>query len=146
MPRASIRAKLAAAFALALLAASTMGFVAYEATRDLGNLTTRMFDGPLQAINFARLAQTEFAFLERRERELAGRADAGAMEEFDKLLDDFRKDLEVAAQRSASPDVPELVAEIRRDVAAWEKANKEARMQADAAAARRSELGARIRG
>ncbi|MFY7779805.1 MAG: hypothetical protein ACOVQI_01650, partial [Tagaea sp.] len=76
MGRLSIRAKLAAAFALALLAAGTMGFVAYEATRSLGALTTRLYDGPLQTINFARLAQTSFAVMERRERELAGRSDA----------------------------------------------------------------------
>jgi signal transduction histidine kinase/CheY-like chemotaxis protein/HPt (histidine-containing phosphotransfer) domain-containing protein len=147
MLRASIRAKLTAAFALALLAAGTMGFVAYEATRTLGALTTRMFDGPLQTINFARLAQTDFALIERRERELAGRSDAAAMDELDKLLDDFRKDLAIAAERSASPDVPELVEEIRRDLAAWEAANKSARMSPDAEAdSRRNELGARVRG
>jgi signal transduction histidine kinase/CheY-like chemotaxis protein/HPt (histidine-containing phosphotransfer) domain-containing protein len=147
MPRASIRAKLAAAFAIALLAAGTMGFVAYEATRTLGALTTRMFDGPLQTINFARLAQTDFALIERRERELADRSDDAAMAELDKLIDDFRKDLAVAAERSASPDVPGLVDDIRRDLAAWESANKAERMAGDAAAgSSRGELGVRIRG
>ncbi|MCM0020529.1 MAG: ATP-binding protein [Tagaea sp.] len=147
MPRASIRAKLAAAFALALLAAGTMGFVAFEATRTLGALTTNLFDGPLQTINFARLAQTDFAVIERRERELAGRADDAAMSEIYRLLDEFRKDLAVAAERSGSPDVPELVAEIGRDLDAWVEANGRARMAGDAAAeSTRAALGGRIRG
>ncbi|MFM7344633.1 MAG: ATP-binding protein, partial [Tagaea sp.] len=147
MLRLSIRAKLAAAFAIALLAAGTMGFVAFEATRTLGALTTNLFDGPLQAINFTRLAQSDFAIIERRERELAGRGDDAAMAELDRLLDDFRKDLAVAAERSRSPDVPELVAEIRRDLAAWVEANKKARMAGDAGAeTARAELGERIRG
>ncbi|MCA3245456.1 MAG: response regulator [Azospirillum sp.] len=145
MGRLSIRAKLAAAFALALLAAGTMGFVAYEATRSLGALTTRLYDGPLQTINFARLAQTSFAVMERRERELAGRSDAAALAELDRLLEDFHSNV-VITERSASPDVPELVAAIRADLAAWEAATKAARANADPQAdARRAELGERIR-
>jgi signal transduction histidine kinase/DNA-binding NarL/FixJ family response regulator/HPt (histidine-containing phosphotransfer) domain-containing protein len=147
MPRASIRAKLAAAFALALLAAGTMGFVAYEATRTLGALTTRMFDGPLQTINFARLAQTDFAVLERREHELAGQDDAATMAELDRLLEGFRADLRVAAERSRAPEVPALVAEIVADLAAWESVVRLARTDKDQAMeARWREIGERIRG
>ena len=142
----SIRAKLAAAFALALLAAGTMGFVAYESGRTLGNLTTRMFDGPLQAINFARLAQTSFAVLERREHELAGRSDADTMRELDRLLDEFRKNLDVAGERSASLDVNDLIGTIREDLDEWEGAVRVARVNKDSAMeARWREVGERIR-
>ena len=146
MLRLSIRAKLAAAFAIALLAAGTMGFVAYESGRTLGNLTTRMFDGPLQAINFARLAQTSFAVLERREHELAGRTDPEARQELDRLLDEFRKNLDVAGERSASLEVNELIGMIRDDLEEWRRAVRAARSNKDSAMEERwREVGQRVR-
>ncbi len=143
MSRLSLRVKLIAAFLLALAAVGTLGLGAFDATRTLGSLTMQMFDGPLQTINFTRLAQTDFALLQRRERELGADADEGAMRELDRLIANFRKDLAVAGQRSASPDVPELIAGIRTSLDAWEKAVRESRAPAGTDTA--SEIGAKIR-
>jgi hypothetical protein len=119
MSRLSLRVKLIAAFLLALAAVGTLGVGAFDATRTLGSLTMQMFDGPLQTINFARLAQTDFAVLQRREHELGASAGETAMREIDRLAEDFRKDLAIAGQRSASPDVPELIAGILTNLDAW---------------------------
>jgi len=143
MSRLSLRVKLIAAFLLALAAVGTLGLGAFDATRTLGSLTMQMFDGPLQTINFTRLAQTDFALLQRRERELGADADEGAMRELDRLIANFRKDLAIAGQRSASPDVPELIAGIRTSLDAWEKAVRESRAPAGTDTA--SEIGAKIR-
>jgi len=138
----SIRAKLIAAFLFALLAASTLGFTAYVASRMLGTLTVQMFDGPLQTINFARLSQTDFAVIERID--LEGGAAAG-MDRLGKLVDDFLKDLDVAAERGNSEDISAVAADIRANVEKWRNAAALARAGDAAAARERTELGARIR-
>jgi len=144
MSRLSLRVKLIAAFLLALAAVGTLGLGAFDATRTLGSLTMQMFDGPLQTINFTRLAQTDFALLQRRERELGADAGEASMREIGRMIADFRKDLAVAGQRSASPDVPELIAGIRTSLDEWEKAVRDSRAPAGIDTA--SEIGAKIRG
>ncbi len=148
MSRLSLRVKLIAAFLLALAAVGTLGLGAFDATRTLGSLTMQMFDGPLQTINFTRLAQTDFAVLQRREHEMGAEADDASMREIDRLIEEFRKDLAIAGQRSASPDVPELIAGIRVDLEAWEKAIREARVVSGRGAVSDAarELGFKIRG
>ncbi len=148
MSRLSLRVKLIAAFLLALAAVGTLGVGAFDATRTLGSLTMQMFDGPLQAINFTRLAQTDFAVLQRREHEMGAAPDESAMREIERLVEDFRKDLAVAGQRSASPDVPELIAGIINDLDAWEKAIRAARVASGPGAVSEAarELGFKIRG
>jgi hypothetical protein len=132
MSRLSLRAKLIAAFLLALAAVATLGAVAFDATRTLGSLTMQMFDGPLQTINFTRLAQTDFAVLQRREHELFDADDPAAQAEIARLTEDFRKDLAIAGQRSASPEVPGLVEGLQKDLETWENKIRAARVQAGA--------------
>jgi signal transduction histidine kinase/AmiR/NasT family two-component response regulator len=148
MSRLSLRVKLIAAFLLAMAAVATLGVGAFDATRTLGSLTMQMFDGPLQTINFTRLAQTDFAVLQRREHEMSAAPDEAAMREIDRLVEEFRKDLAIAGQRSASPDVPELIAGILTSLDAWEKAIHEARDAAGQGAVSDAarELGFKIRG
>ncbi len=135
----SIRAKLIAAFLFALLAASTLGFTAFVAARMLGALTVQMFDGPLQTINFARLAQTDFAVIELTDR------DAGDMDRLYKLVDDFLKDLDVAAERGNSEDISAVAADIRSNVDKWRASAARARTGDAEVARERTALGARIR-
>ncbi len=144
MSRLSLRVKLIAAFLLALAAVGTLGLGAFDATRTLGSLTMQMFDGPLQTINFTRLAQTDFALLQRQEREMGFEVDEKEMRELGRMIADFRKDLGIAGQRSASPDVPELIAGIRTSLDEWEKAVRDSRAPAGIDTA--SEIGAKIRG
>ncbi len=141
----SIRAKLIAAFLFALLAASALGFTAYVASRMLGALTVQMFDGPLQTINFARLAQTDFAVIERTDREAGDAIGMDGMSRLYKLVDDFLKDLDVAAERGKSEDITTLAADIRANVDKWRKAAAQARTGDATAARERTELGVRIR-
>jgi len=138
----SIRAKLIAAFLFALLAAGTLGLTAFVAARMLGALTEQMFDGPLQTINFARLAQTDFAVIERIERDMG----EGAMADLNKRVEDFLGDLAVAAERGRSEDITAVAADIRSAVDEWRVTVQRVRAGDAAAGARRDELGARIRG
>jgi signal transduction histidine kinase/DNA-binding response OmpR family regulator len=114
----SIRFKLFAALLIALLAAAVAGLVAIWATDTLGRLTVQMFDGPLQTINFARLAQTQFSTIERQKSEaMADGRDASA--ETAAALADFEQNLQIVVERATAPEIVEFVAQVRRDVAAW---------------------------
>jgi signal transduction histidine kinase/DNA-binding NarL/FixJ family response regulator len=141
----SIRAKLIAAFLFALLAASTLGFTAFVAARMLGALTVQMFDGPLQTINFARLAQTDFAVIELTDRDAGDAAGTDDMKRLYKLVDDFLKDLDVAAERGNSEDISAVAADIRANVDKWRMAAVLARTGDAEAARERTALGTRIR-
>jgi signal transduction histidine kinase/DNA-binding NarL/FixJ family response regulator len=137
----SIRSKLIAAFLFALLAAGTLGLTAYVATRTLGALTEQMFDGPMQTINFARLAQSDFAVIERVERDSGD----GDMADLYKRVEDFFGDLAVAAERGRSEDITAVASDIRAAVDEWRVAVRRARAGDAGAGARRDELGAKIR-
>ena len=114
----SIRFKLFAALLIALLAAAVAGIVAIWATDTLGRLTVRMYDGPLQTINFARLAQTQFATIERRKSEATAEGrDAAA--EIAAALADFDQNLQIVVERATLPEIAGFVAQVRTDVAAW---------------------------
>ncbi len=114
----SIRFKLFAALLIALLAAAVAGLMATWATGTLGRLTVQMFDGPLQTINFARLAQTQFSTIERKKYEaMAMGGDASA--ETAAALADFDQNLEIVIERATAPEIVDIVALVRRDVAAW---------------------------
>lgn len=118
----TIRFKLAAAFAVAVLAAVTIGIVAVLVVRSTGDLVIRMYDQPLQAINYARLAQTNFVTLDL----MVDRA----LKSPDGLPDTFREDLEindedflaslaVAEERGLNPEIRNYIARIRTQNQAW---------------------------
>ena len=132
----SIRFKLVAALLVALLAAAVAGTVSMWATDTLGRLTVQMYDGPLQTINFARLAQTQFAMVERRKHELAADPQA-AMRETASLLEDIDKNLQVVLERATAAEIEEMVARIRHDIATW--------LAGGGMAATQAELGDRVR-
>ena len=64
----TVRGKLAAAFAVSVLAAAGLGIAALLALWAVGDLVVRMYDQPLMTINYARSAQTSFAVILRVSR------------------------------------------------------------------------------
>jgi len=118
----TIRFKLAAAFAVAVLAAVTIGIVAVLVVRSTGDLVIRMYDQPLQAINYARLAQTNFVTLDLMVYRALGSPD-GLPETFREDLEindeDFLASLAVAEERGLNPEIRNYVARIRVQNQAW---------------------------
>jgi signal transduction histidine kinase/DNA-binding response OmpR family regulator len=111
----SIRFKLLGAFLVAIVAAAGLAGVALYATGLLGDLTQRMYDRPLQAINFARAAQTTFVVMELEDR-FRG---AGAVDRMDSLVAELKSDLDIVFERGESDASRELVATIREQMVAW---------------------------
>ncbi len=105
----SIRFKLLGAFLVAVVAAAALAGVALIATWSLGDLAQRLYDQPLQAINYARSAQTAFEVMQR----------AKTREERAERWDQLSSDLEVVSERSQSDDMRGLVAAIQADVETW---------------------------
>ena len=122
----SIRFKLLGAFLVAVVAAAALAGVALTATWSLGDLAQRLYDQPLQAINYARSAQTAFEVMQR----------AASREEQAEQAEQLASDLAVVAERSQSDAMRGLVGTILSEVEAW---------RAAPAAADREELAAGIR-
>ncbi len=118
----TIRFKLAAAFAVAVLAAVTIGLVAVLVVRSTGDLVIRMYDQPLQAINYARLAQTNFVMLDLMV-DRALKSPNGLPENFREDLDindeDFLASLDVVEERGLNPEIRTYTARIREQNADW---------------------------
>jgi len=101
--RITVRLKLAAAFAIAVLTAAGLGLAAFLAVQAVGDLVVRMYDQPLMTINYARLAQTGFATEELITREIL--ADSALAEheeraeEIKNKNDEFLADLGIAEER-----------------------------------------------
>lgn len=118
----TIRFKLAAAFAVAVVAAVTIGIVAVLVVRSTGDLVIRMYDQPLQAINYARLAQTNFVTLDLMV-DRALKSPDGLPETFREDLEisdeDFLASLAVAEERGLNPEIRKYVARIREQNQAW---------------------------
>lgn len=118
----TIRFKLAAAFAVAVLAAITIGIVAVLVVRSTGDLVIRMYDQPLQAINYARAAQTGFVSLDLM-AERALRQAGGPPPEFREDLqvnnDDFLSSLSVVEERGLNPEIRNYTARIREQNGRW---------------------------
>ena len=60
----SLRLKLIGAFLVAVLAAGALAGTSFFATWTLGDIAKALYDRPLQSINFARSAQTNFLVME----------------------------------------------------------------------------------
>ncbi|MFV3077235.1 ATP-binding protein [Niveispirillum fermenti] len=118
----TIRFKLAAAFAVAVLAAVIIGVVAVLVVRSTGDLVIRMYDQPLQAINYARLAQTDFVMLDLMV-DRALKSPGGLPETFREDLEisdeNFLASLAVAEERGLNPEIGRYVARIREQNIAW---------------------------
>ncbi len=112
----TVRGKLAAAFAVSVLAAAGLGIAALLALWGVGDLVVRMYDQPLMTINYARSAQTSFAVMELSNREFDARDPARVAEQIETLKarnEDFLGDLQIAEERGISPGIRDLAVEIR---------------------------------
>jgi signal transduction histidine kinase/CheY-like chemotaxis protein/HPt (histidine-containing phosphotransfer) domain-containing protein len=124
----SIKLKLVAALMLAALAAALLGGSAFLTTRSLGDLAVTLYDRPLQAINYARAAQTAFAILELADRDRGDtvtEADSAALMD---RIKDLESDLRVVEQRGISESIRPLVAETRSLIDVWRRAAIDARV------------------
>ena len=124
----SIKLKLVGALLLAALAAALLGFSALLTTSSMGDLAVTLYDRPLQAINYARSAQSAFALLELADRdagETLNEADTAALMARAK---DLEGDLRVVDQRGISEAIHPLVKETMALIEVWRKAAIEARV------------------
>lgn len=115
--RITVRLKLAAAFAIAVLTAAGLGVAAFWAVQSVGSLVVRMYDQPLMAINYARLAQTDFSTQELSTREVLTENEAAVSaryaEEIKAKNDEFLADLGVAEERGLNAAIRGYGAKIR---------------------------------
>ncbi len=125
----TVRGKLAAAFAVSVLAAAGLGIAALLALWSVGELVVRMYDQPLMTINYARSAQTSFAVMELANREFDSRDAARVAEQIESLKarnDDFLGDLQIAEERGLSKVIHDLAVDIRNLDAEWLEAAESA--------------------
>jgi len=123
----SIKLKLVAALMVAGLAAALLGLSALMTTSSMGDLAVTLYDRPLQAINYARSAQTAFALLELDDRDSGTEIGAEEMERFVARAREVESDLRVVERRGISAAIKPLVAETRAEIVKWREAAVEAR-------------------
>lgn len=113
----TVRLKLAAAFAIAVLTAAGVGLAAFWAVQSVGDLVVRLYDQPLMTINYARLAQTSFVTQELLTREIAAEshiADSRAhADDIRSRNEDFISDIAIAEERGLNPSIRSYGEKIR---------------------------------
>lgn len=113
----SVRLKLAAAFAIAVLTAAGLGLAAFWAVQSVGDLVVRLYDQPLMTINYARLAQTSFVTQELTTREIAAEGDVAERTSFAEGIrsrnEEFVSDLAIAEERGLNPGIRKYGERIR---------------------------------
>jgi signal transduction histidine kinase/CheY-like chemotaxis protein len=111
----SIQAKFVVALIIAVLITGVLATTTLVSTWMLGGLAQSMYDKPLQAINFARAAQTDFIILDL-ETQLGHRRDDARMRD---LVDEFLTDLEIVEERRLSERTLTLVSGLREGIKQW---------------------------
>lgn len=114
----SIRAKFLVALIVAVVITGILASTTLVSTWMLGGLAQSMYDKPLQAINFARAAQTDFIVMDV-EAQLRHRRDEARQRE---LMEEFLTDLDIVEERSLSERTNTLVAGLREDIKQWSAA------------------------
>mgnify|MGYP003351228073 FL=1 len=128
----SVKLKLLGAFFIAVLAAVALSLLALLSTWSVADRVVQLYDRPLQAINFARSAQTKFTVMELLDRDIAEMRDhsddpAAIDRMFVQLhgqMKAFLEDLAIAEQRGISTEIPKLAEEIRHDADRWEEVSR----------------------
>jgi len=124
----SIKLKLVGALLLAALAAALLGLSALLTTSSMGDLAVTLYDRPLQAINYARSAQSAFALLELADRDAGDTMTDAGKAELMARAKDLEGDLRVVDQRGISEAIHPLVKETMALIEVWRKAAIEARV------------------
>jgi signal transduction histidine kinase/HAMP domain-containing protein len=118
-----IGTKIFGAFIAMSLLIAGLGAAGYYVLSAAGGMAVTIFDGPLQAINYAGRAQhdfTEMQLAEFRLEHAATQSDRdAATADITQLADTFKGDLDVAAQRSLEADEQKMIAEIGPLVDRW---------------------------
>lgn len=118
----SVKAKLFAGFLAMTLLIAGLGGYALLSIGNAGQVVTDTFDRPLMAVNFARSAGQTFAALEIETLRPSDVDNPQA--EFDRLVTQFREDLEVARARSIAPRAESFFDDIVRDFSSWERSER----------------------
>ncbi len=140
----SIRLKILLGIGAIVLLAVCQGFYSTYGMRDLGELVTATYDGPLMAINYARAAETAF-----RDSELivlsAPAKDAAAVKKLGSSLKDFGEDLDIVEQRTSSASARNLIGTVRAQAQEWRAAAEAVLQSPDGEkSAKLAEIGRRI--
>jgi len=114
----SIRAKFIIALIVAVIITAILASTTLVSTWMLGGLAQSMYDKPLQAINFARAAQTDFIVMDV-EAQLRHRRDEARQRE---LMDEFLTDLDIVQERALSERANALVIKLRENIKLWSTA------------------------
>ena len=114
----SIRAKFIIALIVAVIITAVLASTTLVSTWMLGGLAQSMYDKPLQAINFARAAQTDFIVMDV-EAQLRHRRDEARQRE---LMDEFLTDLDIVQERALSERANALVMKLRENIKLWSTA------------------------
>ena len=134
----SIKLKLIAALMVAGLAAALLGLSALMTTSSMGDLAVTLYDKPLQAINYARSAQTAFALLELDDRDSGDEVGEEEMARFVARAREVESDLRVVERRGISAAIKPLVGETRAQIVKWREAAVDARRASSPAAGSQS--------
>jgi signal transduction histidine kinase len=111
----SIKGKFVIALIIAVAITAVLAATALVSTWMLGGLAQSMYDKPLQAINFARAAQTNFIIMDL-EAQLRHRRDETRQEE---LMNEFLTDLDIVDERRLSERAGTLVIDLRDEIKQW---------------------------
>src|SRR6201986_5539485 len=125
--RHSISTKIFVAFLAMSLIIAGLGAYGYRVLASAGNMVTRTYDGPLQAINYARAASVDFVQMERAvlKRKLATREQRATIDkQIDEYTSTFFDDLDVAEERLEYSDQLMIVKQIRPMVKQWQAAGR----------------------
>jgi signal transduction histidine kinase/HPt (histidine-containing phosphotransfer) domain-containing protein/ActR/RegA family two-component response regulator len=142
----SIKAKFVIALMVAVVITAILAATALISTWMLGGLAQSMYDKPLQAINFARAAQTDFIIMDL-EAQLRHRRDEARQRE---LMEEFLTDLDIVEERRLSDRTATLVGGLREAIKQWSAAARDAvsmtgGVEPERERRRRDELAASIR-
>jgi len=122
--RHSIGTKIFVAFLAMGVIIGALGAYGYWVLSSAGDMVTGTYDGPLQAINYARAASVDFVQMEQAvlRRKLAMKSQHAAIDKkIDDLTDTFFGDLGVAQERLEASDEKTVARQIRGLVQSWQQ-------------------------
>jgi signal transduction histidine kinase/FixJ family two-component response regulator len=142
----SIKVKFVIALIVAVVITAILAATTLVSTWMLGGLAQSMYDKPLQAINFARAAQSDFLIMDL-ETQLRHRRDE---KRFQDMLEEFLTDLDIVEERRLSDRTTTLAASLRTAIMQWSNAARGAvamtgDVEPERERMRRDELAASIR-
>jgi len=117
----SFRLKLALSFASIILLIILLGWWSGKKLTESTDLISQVYERPLQAINYARAAQSGFLYMELiiARAIISGEIDEDIIEEINDAHETFTEDLSIAEERIVSPDSKQVINDIKADLTKW---------------------------